>query len=219
MAENLFKISIILYIIAAFFPLLFGARQRVGDAVSFICAGVASSFGIINSLIVLFNGESIHINLLLYHSIIKYNLLIDPVSAYFILAISGITLIASIYSIGYTRLYIDKYDTRPLGFTYNIFLLSMLLVVTANNALVFMIVWELMTLASFFLVIFEHDDPSARRAGFIYIIMAHIGAAFLAVAFFIMFTYTGSFNFDDFRRIGLHIPPIYKNIVFFLVIT
>lgn len=218
MAVNLFKLSIVLYIAGAFLPLLFATRQRMGNVLSFTCAGAASSSGIISGLIVLFNGDTIHCDFLLYHSIIKYNFLIDPLSAYFMLAIGGISLMASIYSLGYTRLYAGKRDTRSLAFAYNIFILAMFLVVTANNALVFMIVWELMTLASFFLVIFEYNEQAVRKAGFIYIVMAHIGAAMLAVAFFIMFTYTGSFSFDDFRGVGARIPAVYKNIVFFLAI-
>ena len=169
------------------------------------------------SVTALFNGAVIRFDFLIYHAIIKYNFLLDPLSSFFMLAISVIGFIASIYSLGYTRLYVNKRDTRFLGFTYNLFLLSMLLVVTANNALVFMILWETMTLVSFFLVIFEHENAANRKAGFVYIVMAHVGSGFLAVAFFILSAYVGTFTFgfDDFRHIGAQIPGIYKNIVFF----
>jgi hydrogenase-4 component B len=96
----------------------------------------------------------------------------------------------------------------------------MILVVTANNALVFMIVWELMTLVSFFLVIFEYENPSHRKAGFVYLFMSYICAVFISVAFFIMFSYvkTWTFDFDSFRYAGDVMPAISKNIVFFLVL-
>src|SRR3989337_296935 len=183
------------------FALCFFKWQIAGNYISFICSAIASCCSIALSVAVLFNGAVIRLDFLIYHAIIKYNFLLDPLSSFFMLAISGIGFIASVYSLGYTKLYVNKRDTRFLGFTYNLFLLSMLLVVTANNALVFMIVWELMTVVSFFLVIYEHENPANMKAGFMYIIMAHIGAVFLSVAFFIMFAFTGTwdFGFDDFR--------------------
>src|SRR3990172_1460253 len=176
MVEYLFIITILLYAVGALFALCFFKWQRVGNYISLICTAIASCFSIALSVTVLFNGAVIRFDFLIYHAIIKYNFLLDPLSSFFMLAISVIGFVASIYSLGYTRLYVNKRDTRFLGFTYNLFLLSMLLVVTANNALVFMIVWELMTLISFFLVIFEHENPSNRKAGFVYIVMSHVCA-------------------------------------------
>ncbi|HHT9104316.1 MAG TPA: hydrogenase 4 subunit B [Candidatus Wujingus californicus] len=219
MVEYLFIITILLYAVGALFALCFFNWQRVGNYISLICTAIASCFSITLSVTVLFNGAVMRFDFLIYHAIIKYNFLLDPLSSFFMLAISVIGLIAAIYSLGYTRLYVNKRDTRFLGFTYNLFLLSMLLVVTANNALVFMIVWEFMTLISFFLVIFEHENVANRKAGFVYLVMAHISAVFIAVAFFIMHAYAISFSFDDFRHISAQIPEIYKNIVFFLVIV
>lgn len=220
--SHLFIISIILYLAGSLFALCFYGWQRVGNYIALIFAAIASCFSIATAVVALSAGSTIRLDFTIYHAIIKYNFLLDPVSAYFILAISVIGFVAAIYSIGYTRLYVNKRDTRFLGFNYNIFLASMLLVVTANNALVFMIVWELMTIVSFFLVIYEHENPVNMKAGFMYIIMAHIGSALLAVAFFIMFAHTGtldfSFCFDDFRNVGSHMPMIYKNVVFFLII-
>src|SRR3989339_485405 len=219
--EYLFVITMILYAAGAMFALCFFKWQIAGNYISFICSAIASCCSIALSVAVLFNGAVIRLDFLIYHAIIKYNFLLDPLASFFMLAISGIGFIASVYSLGYTRLYVNKRDTRFLGFTYNLFLLSMLLVVTANNALVFMIVWETMALVSFFLVIFEHESAANRKAGFVYIIMSHVGAALLAVAFFIMSAHVGTFTFgfDDLRHIGAQMPGIYKNIVFFLVIA
>ena len=172
----------------------------VGNYISFVFAAIASCFGIATAVTVLFSGSTIRLDFQLFlPTIIKYNFLLDSLSSYFILAISVISFVASIYSIGYTRLYVNKRDVRFLGFTYNLFLMAMLLVVSANNAFVFMIVWELMTLVSFFLVIFEHENPTTRKAGLVYIVMAHIGSGLLAIAFFILLAYGGSFSFDSFR--------------------
>lgn len=219
-ASHLFIISIILYSAGSLFALCFYGWQRAGNYISLVFAAIASCFSITASAVVLSSEATVRLDFSLYHAIIKYNFLIDPVSAYFALAISVIGFVAAVYSIGYTRLYVNKRDTRFLGFTFNLFLASMLLVVTANNAIVFMIVWELMAIVSFFLVIYEHDHPANMKAGFMYIIMAHVGFALLSIAFFIMFAHVGAWNFgfDEFRKVGGHMPMIYKNVVFFLVI-
>ena len=201
MVEHLFIISIILYLVVPICLMLVqvanGRKLHI-----FVFAAIASCFGIATAVTVLFSGSTIRLDFQLFlPTIIKYNFLLDSLSSYFILAISVISFVASIYSIGYTRLYVNKRDVRFLGFTYNLFLMAMLLVVSANNAFVFMIVWELMTLVSFFLVIFEHENPTTRKAGLVYIVMAHIGSGLLAIAFFILLAYGGSFSFDSFRML------------------
>ncbi|MBU4075582.1 MAG: hypothetical protein KKI06_02550, partial [Euryarchaeota archaeon] len=82
-------------------------------------------------------------------------------------------------STGYVREYFGKKNIGYLGFLYNIFILSMIFVVTASNAVMFLIVWELMSVISYFLVIYEHEKPETRKAGFIYIVMTHMGAGSL----------------------------------------
>ena len=74
---------------------------------------------------------------------------------------------------------LEKRISDYLGFLYNIFILSMIFVVSANNAIMFLIVWELMSVISFFLVVYEHEKPETRKAGFIYIVMTHIGTGFI----------------------------------------
>lgn len=220
MVERLFIISIILFATGSLFALCFYRWQELGNYLSLILAAIASCVNIAIATSVLFNHAAVRFQFLLYHAIIKYSFFIDSLSAIFILAISVISFIASIYSLGYTKLYVNKRNTQFLGFHFNLFLLAMTLVVTANNALVFMIVWELMTLVSFFLVIFEYENPLHRKAGFVYLFMSYICAVFISVAFFIMFSYvkTWTFDFDSFRYAGDIMSATCKNIVFFLVL-
>src|SRR3989338_5069395 len=151
LAERLFVISIILFATGSLFALCFYGWQRLGNYISLILAAIASCFSIALSVTALFNGAVIRFDFLIYHAIIKYNFLLDPLSSIFMLAISVVGFVASIYSLGYKKLYINKRDTRFLGFTYN------------RVSRLLMIVWELMTLVSFFLVIFEHENPSNRK--------------------------------------------------------
>jgi len=89
--------------------------------------------------------------------------------------------------------------TGFMGFLTNLFLATMLLVVTVNNAFFFMIFWEMMTLVTYLLVIWESDNEETMRTGYIYMLVAHIGAALILVAFLTLYYKTSSFDFGFWR--------------------
>ncbi|MCP4719954.1 MAG: hydrogenase, partial [Desulfobacteraceae bacterium] len=74
---------------------------------------------------------------------------------------------------------------------------AMALVVTAANIITFMLSWEIMSLSSFFLVVYNYESEENRRAGYLYFIFSHVGAMFIFVAFAIIYGYTGSFGFEN----------------------
>ena len=82
-----------------------------------------------------------------------------------------------------------------VSFFTHLFMAAMVLVVTVTNAFFFLIFWELMTLASYFLVMWEFEKNESAQTGFIYFLVAHIGAALIMVAFFLFFRKTGTFDF------------------------
>lgn len=88
----------------------------------------------------------------------------------------------------------------------------MIFVVTASNAVMFLIVWELMSIVSYFLVIYEHEKTENRKAGLIYIVMTHVGTGFIILSFLILAGGSGSFNFDSMSAVSL--PPLLKDLVF-----
>ena len=138
----------------------------------------------------------------------------DYLSAFFVLIISIIALLASIYGFGYVKQYFGKYNVGSLGFFYNLFIAGMLMVVTANNALFFLIVWEIMSLASFFLVIFEKDEKKNIKAGALYFYMTHAGTAFIILAFLLLYRSTGSFDFEIIRNNITLVPPLTQSLIF-----
>jgi hydrogenase-4 component B len=90
----------------------------------------------------------------------------------------------------------------------------MILVVSANNAVMFLIVWEVMSIISYFLVVYEHEKPENRKAGIIYLIMTHIGTGFIIMSFLIFAGTSGSFNFDSFRLAGSNMPFMLRDAAF-----
>ena len=139
---------------------------------------------------------------------------IDLLSAFFIFIISLIALFCSLYGIGYVRHYYQKYNIGALGFFYNFFILGMLFVVTASNGIFFLIGWEIMTVASFFAVIYDREDQENVKAGFLYLVMTYISTAFIVAAFLLIYKFTGSFDFAIIKS-GVGLLPIgVKNIIF-----
>lgn len=140
---------------------------------------------------------------------LTFNFKIDTLSLFFIGLIFLLSTATSIYSITYT----DEFKNRKLlTAIYNGFIISMISVVLSNNVLTFLTFWELMSVLSFFLVIFDYKKEENLKAGVIYIFMTHLGTGFILLSFILLYLYTGSLNFNDFHKVFL--PENIKFLVF-----
>ncbi len=212
MANNyLFYGLIVSYLIGAASSVVLNRKDRISSYAAFMSAVVASVFGIIFSFSVIFGDV---FNLTLQGSFLKFGFFVDRLAAFFIFVISIAAFAVSIYSTGYVREYFGKKNIGYLGFLYNTFILSMILVVTASNAVMFMIVWELMSVISYFLVVYEHENPETRKAGFIYIVITHIGTGFILLSFLILGGSGRNFGFETFSAAGAALPPVLRDMVF-----
>lgn len=137
----------------------------------------------------------------------------DGLSALMVGIICVVNLAASIYSISYLGHYTNR-SLGSLGFFTNLFVAMMLLVVTVANAFYFLVFWEMMTLASYFLVIFESEKKESIQAGYLYMLVAHAGTALIMICFFIFYSSAGSFDFAAFRQAQL--SPLLRNLAFLL---
>lgn len=127
----------------------------------------------------------------------SFRLGLDPLSAIFVVPIALVCSLAAIYGGSYLR---HDSGQKNLGAAWCFYLLltaSMVLVVTARNAMLFLFAWEAMTLASFFLVMFDDEQEQVQRAGWTYLVASHLGAAFL-FAMFVLLGRKGSFDFNQF---------------------
>ncbi|CAO3424819.1 hydrogenase 4 subunit B [Azospirillum endophyticum] len=129
---------------------------------------------------------------------------LDPLAGLMIAVISLLSLVAWIYGFAYVREYAGR-GVGAMGFFMNAFIASMMLVVAADNGFWFLIFFEMMSLASYFLVIFDQDDE-AVGAGFLYFLVAHGGSVLIMAAFFLMANQAGSFDFAAFRAHPLPAP-------------
>ena len=81
---------------------------------------------------------------------------LDRLSSFFLLLIALGAAPASVYALEYTRDYERSHSMAAIGCAFNVFLAAMALVVMAQNVLTFLVSWELMSLASYFLVMTDH---------------------------------------------------------------
>lgn len=143
-------------------------------------------------------------------------LAIDPLSAIFVAVISVMSLLGVIYANGYMKPYLNKgMNTSSHCFFLMLLLASMLGVVTVQNGLFFLIVWELMSLSSFFLVIFEGEKKDVLKAGIKYLIYMHFSVIFIMAMIALLANASGSFSFGGFTEAVAQNPKL-ANIAFLL---
>ena len=124
---------------------------------------------------------------------------IDPLSAFFLLPVLGLSTLAAVYGGDYLLAYRRSKSLGSPWFFFNMFVAGMVLVVIARTAFLFLFAWEVMSLSAFFLVTFEDEKAEVRRAGWVYLIATHLGAAFLFLAFLLLGRHAGSLEFALFR--------------------
>ncbi|MDE1843520.1 MAG: hydrogenase 4 subunit B [Thaumarchaeota archaeon] len=208
----LLQITILLFASGSLLSLLL-CNNRFARHVIFISSMIGSVFTILFSIDII-AGKSM--TWMIPNMIPFFNLeiFVDGISAFFLLIVGIVSFAVSIYSIGYSKEYHAQKRISTFGFLFNVFILSMILVVSSNNAFFFLLFWEAMSLTSFFLVIYDHDKDENLKSGMTYLVMTHLGTAFIFASFLLGYIQTGSFSFDSFRHDSASFPLFVKNLVF-----
>lgn len=208
---NHFFAALALILAGGVLPLLLGRRLPVIKTAGVLGIAAGCLWGVIHAMKLLWGGGA---QVASYQYLHSFNLAFrfDGLAAFFLVAIFFICLLAALYSYHYMD------DAKRPGriaahyFLFALLTVSMALVVTANNMLAFAFAWEIMSLSSFFLVIYNHEEESNRRAGLLYLIFSQVGAMFLFAAFGVIFAHTGSFSFEGLAAL----PQDMKLLVFCL---
>lgn len=141
---------------------------------------------------------------------------IDTLSAFFLLPVFGLSLLTGIYGRSYLE---GREGAAAAGswFHLNMLTAAMALVIVARDGLLFLVVWEIMALSSFFLVIFDDRRESVRYAAWIYLAATHLGTAFLLVLFVLLGTLSGSSDFSGYPAV-LQGDPTLSSAIFVLAL-
>jgi len=138
---------------------------------------------------------------------------IDPLTAFMLIPLFILISVTSLY--GWKYLDGHKLD-RTHWLFYSLLAIGMVLVLLSRDAILFIFSWEIMSVSSFFLVISDKTNSETLRGGLIYFVTAHIGAALMFAAFFILASASGSFEFSSWSN--LHLPVMKANLIFVLAL-
>jgi formate hydrogenlyase subunit 3/multisubunit Na+/H+ antiporter MnhD subunit len=129
---------------------------------------------------------------------LPFHLRLDALSAFFLALLGLASAGISVFAGGYFR---QGEGTPPglLCLHYHLFLASMAMVMLADDAYAFMVTWEMMALSSFFLVTTNHRIAEIRRAGYLYLLVAHVGAIAILLCFGVLQANTGDYTFANMR--------------------
>ena len=145
------------------------------------------------------------------------HLQLDALSGFFLFLLGASSIGISVFAAGYFR---SGEGTAPglLGLQYHVFLAAMAMVLLAADAYAFMLAWEVMALSSYFLVVSQHRLPEIRSAGFIYLLLAHLGAIALLLCFGVMMQGGGGgLTFEAMRQ--AHLSPAWATAAFGLAVA
>ncbi|MGV8892169.1 MAG: hydrogenase 4 subunit B [Burkholderiaceae bacterium] len=146
---------------------------------------------------------------------LPFHLRLDSLSSFFLFVFGIVSTGVSIFSAGYFR----KGEGTPPGLLcleYHVCLASMALLLIADDAYVFMVAWETMSLSATLLVTANHRMPEVRRAGFLYFLISHVGALALLLCFGLLQADTGDYTFANMRL--QHLDMFWAGTAFFLAL-
>lgn len=129
-----------------------------------------------------------------------FRLHLDPLAAFFVAVFALGGLLGTLYGVGYLRSPEGGKGPKAHGLFLSLLLASMSLLTVVQHAVAFFAVWEIMSLASFFLVAYEDERPETVSAGLYYLAAMQAGALCLATALAGTALRAGSADFADFGR-------------------
>src|SRR3989338_5751326 len=202
---NFFLSGLSILCLGAFLSVLL-TRSRWLSGIIFLVTLISGCFlGAIAALDVLIHRVPVDYQWDLRMPLGEFYIGLEPLGAFFLLAIAVLFLLAGIYGYGYLKDDAKKNLSAHYAL-YHLLLISLMLVATAQNAVLFLIAWEMMALSSYFLITFYDEREAVRKAGYLYLIATHTGTFCLWIMFLLMARQSGSMNFDEMALASFPLP-------------
>lgn len=201
--------------LACLLPIRNAQRALVGVATQFL----ATALVLHSALPVALGSAPLEGELAWAYPVGTLKIRLDALGAFFLCWSLPMTLLGSIYAVGYLRRYYGS--DRHVGVHHallNMTSVAFLVIYTADHALIFLLGWEIAALAAWLLVIWDYANQKVRFAGFNYLVSTHIGLMFLVAAFMILYTHAGSWELDAFGDWLRNNPGSERSLVFVLLV-
>jgi len=144
---------------------------------------------------------------------------VDALSAFFLVWSLPMTLLGTVYALGYLEPYVKRGRDAGSHFALlNMTSLAFVLVYSVEHALVFLLGWEIAAVAAWLLVIWDYPNQKIRFAGFNYLVSTHVGMFVLVAAFMILHSESNSFDFAAFAPV-LRQPGRMRDVTFVLLLV
>jgi NADH-quinone oxidoreductase subunit L len=183
-------------VLAGFFGRFLGARAS--EAITTLFLIVAAVLSIITFMTQTTFGTSVHVALFTFISSgdldVQWSLRVDELTRVMLVVVTGVSALVHIYSIGYMH----EDPDRPRFFSYlSYFTFAMLALVTADNFVQMFFGWEGVGLASYLLIGFWYDKPSANAAAIKAFVVNRVGDFGFMLGIAGIFTLFGTLDFDS----------------------
>jgi hydrogenase-4 component B len=209
---NLFFLSLVLIFLGGLIPLFLWRQFVLMKTFSVLTMSAGCLIGLIHAGTILAHSGG-------YIAVYGYamngltlSFQIDALSAFFLVAIFFISLLSAVYSFHYMESEDKSLRTAANYLFFSLLIAAMVLVVSASDIITFMLSWELMSVSSFFLVVYTYETRENHKAGYLYFIFSQVGAMIIFVAFGIIYAHTGDFGFAS----AAALPDTAKMLVFVL---
>jgi formate hydrogenlyase subunit 3/multisubunit Na+/H+ antiporter MnhD subunit len=159
---------------------------RLASAIGATAAVVGCAFGEVYAVRTLLAGSGGSLSLRWEVPYGHLRIEADALSAFFLTVIFGLGAVAAVYGAGYLATSTRRKTLGPAWLAFDVLLASMALVVTARQAVLFLVTWEVMSLSAFVCITLDREEAEVARAGWVYLIASHVAAAAL-LAFFLVF--------------------------------
>ncbi len=211
-------LSIALLCASALAAALSGRSNRAALWIGTVGAGLACATGLSAAFSALISGSRSGLRAAWPLPVGELHVALDPLSSFFLVCVFLVSGLSAIYGGGYLRADLGKRRLAPAVFFFNLLVAAMAVVAIARDGILFLLAWEIMTLASFFLVTFESEREEVRRAGMTYLIASQLGVVFLFVLIAVLGKESGTYDFDALAAAGATTPAL-AGVAFLLAVV
>ena len=211
-----FALGLLAYAVGAFASFVSWRRPALAR---YLCCGSALAGAVLEgcaAILGLLQGTPVRWSIRSGVPLFAYSFSYDALAGFLNLTLAILVAAVAIYSFSYLKAFEGRRNIGIFGLLFHLLLLSLTIVFTSANAFLFLIAWEVMALTAYGLVTFYHEDPEARRAGLLYIIMAHLDVGCLLLAFALLTQASGSAEFASFHAAAARLSTSHQAAAFVL---